>query len=169
MINLLPGGNLLGGQIGRVSKVYDHNWRAEDVVQETWDGQGEWRFDKADEIDLGDGPMWSARQNHDLVRKGCPVGYYVPGMRPIAEGGRTLMLSYRSGNWPEVTRNYLARATRMIEGTSDGEIRGIGCRPRISINSAFRGGAERDNTPMSRHPWRFPEHLLLRWAEQVVP
>ncbi|MEC7573979.1 MAG: hypothetical protein VX973_03695 [Pseudomonadota bacterium] len=41
MINLLPGGNLLGGQIGRVSKVYDHNWRAEDVVQETWDGQGE--------------------------------------------------------------------------------------------------------------------------------
>ena len=33
--------NLLGGQIGRVSKVYDHNWRAEDVVQETWDGQGE--------------------------------------------------------------------------------------------------------------------------------
>ena len=32
------------------------------------------------------------------------------------------MLSYRSGNWPEVTRNYLARATRMIEGTSDGEI-----------------------------------------------
>ena len=122
MINLPPGGNLLGGQIGRVSKVYDHNWRAEDVVQETWDGQGEWRFDKADEIDLGDGPMWSARQNHDLVRKCCPVGYYVPGMRPIAEGGRTLMLSYRSGNWPEVTRNYLARATRMIEGTWDGEI-----------------------------------------------
>ena len=104
MINLLPGGNLLGGQIGRVSKVCDHNWRAEDVVQETWDSQGEWRFDKADEIDLGDGPMWSARQNHGLVREGCPVGYYVPGMRPIAEGGRTLMLSYRSGNWPEVTR-----------------------------------------------------------------
>ena len=122
MINLLPGGNLLGGQIGRVSKVCDHNWRAEDVVQETWDSQGEWRFDKADEIDLGDGPMWSARQNHGLVREGCPVGYYVPGMRPIAEGGRTLMLSYRSGNWPEVTRNYLARATRMIEGTWDGEI-----------------------------------------------
>ena len=122
MINLLPGGNLLGGQIGGVSKVYDHNWRAEDVVQETWDGQGEWRFDKADEIDLGDGPMWSARQNHDLVRKCCPVGYYVPCMRPIAEGRRTLMLSYRSSNWPEFIRNYLARATRMIEGTWDGEI-----------------------------------------------
>ena len=66
--------------------------------------------------------MWSARQNHDLVREGCPVVYYVPGMRLIAEGGRTLMLSYRSGNWPEITRNYLARAARMIEGTWDGKI-----------------------------------------------
>tara|TARA_B100000676_G_scaffold312152_1_gene384989 strand:+ start:8689 stop:10029 length:1341 start_codon:yes stop_codon:yes gene_type:complete len=122
MINLLPGGTLLGGQIGRVSRVYDHNWGADDVVQETWDGKEEWRFAKADEIDLGDGPKWSARQNHDLVREGCPVGYYVPGMTPMAEGGRTLMLSYRSGNWPEVTRDYLIRATRMIEVTWGGEI-----------------------------------------------
>ena len=122
MINLLPGGTLLGGQIGRVTKVYDHNWGADDVVQETWDAKEEWRFAKADEIDVGDGPKWSARQNHDLVREGCPVGYYVPGMTPKAEGGRTLMLSYRSGNWPEVTRDYLTRATRMIEVTWDGEI-----------------------------------------------
>ena len=122
MINLLPGGIILGGQIGRVSKVYDHNWGADDVVQEAWDGEEQWRFEKADEIDLGDGPVWSARQNHDLVREGCPVGYYVPGMTPMAEGGCTLMLSYRSGNWPEVTRDYLVRATRMIEVTWGGEI-----------------------------------------------
>ena len=122
MINLLPGGIILGGQIGRVSKVYDHNWGADDVVQEAWDSEEQWRFEKADEIDLGDGPAWSARQNHDLVREGCPVGYYVPGMTPMAEGGRTLMLSYRSGNWPEVTRDYLVRATRMIEVTWGGEI-----------------------------------------------
>ena len=32
------------------------------------------------------------------------------------------MLSYRSGNWPEVTRDYLVRATRMIEVTWGGEI-----------------------------------------------
>jgi hypothetical protein len=122
MINLLPGGTLLGGQIGRVSKSYDHNWGADDVVQETWEGTEEWRFGRADEIDLGDGPAWSARQNHDLVREGCPVGYYVPDMTPKAEGGRTLMLSYRSGNWPEVSRDYLVRATRMIEVEWNGEI-----------------------------------------------
>jgi hypothetical protein len=122
MINLLPGGAILGGQTGRVSKVYDHNWGADDVVQEDWEGNVEWRFGKADEIDLGEGPAWSARQNHDIVREGCPVGYYVPGMVPLSEGGRTLMLSYRSGEWPQVTRGYLPRATRMIEVTWEGEI-----------------------------------------------
>ena len=95
MVDLLPGGSILGGQTGRIGKAYDHNWGADDVVQETWDGAIEWHFNKADEIDLGDGPAWSSRQNHDIVREGCPVGYYVPGMTPMAEGGRTLMLSYR--------------------------------------------------------------------------
>ena len=61
MINLLPGGTILGGQIGRVSKIYDHNWGADDVVQEAWDGAVEWTFNRSDEIDLGDGPAWSAR------------------------------------------------------------------------------------------------------------
>ena len=71
-----------------MSKVYDHNYALKTSSKKR-DGQGEWRFDKADEIDLGDGPIWSVRQNHDLVREGCPVVYYVPGMRLIAEGGRT--------------------------------------------------------------------------------
>ena len=122
MVDLLPGGSILGGQTGRIGKAYDHNWGADDVVQETWDGAIEWHFNKADEIDLGDGPAWSSRQNHDIVREGCPVGYYVPGMTPMAEGGRTLMLSYRSGHYPDVTRDYLPRATRMIEVTWQGEI-----------------------------------------------
>lgn len=122
MINLLPGGTLLGGQVGRISQSYDHAWGADDVVQEDWAGNVQWRFEKADQIDLGAGPAWSARQNHDLVREGCPVGYFVPDMTPRAEGGRTLMLSYRSGTWPEVSRDYLPRATRMIEVTWNGDI-----------------------------------------------
>lgn len=122
MINMLPGGTILGGQTGRVTKHYDHITGADDVVQEDWDGNVEWSFGKADELDIDGVRSWSSRQNHDLVREGCPVGYYVPGMAPKAEGGRTLMLSYRSGNWPDVTRDYLPRATRMIEVTWDGEI-----------------------------------------------
>ncbi|NKB55018.1 MAG: thioredoxin [Alphaproteobacteria bacterium] len=122
MINLLPGGTILGGQTGRVTKVYNHNHGADDVVQEDWDGNVEWKFGKADELNVDGASGWSARQNHDIVREGCPVGYYVPGMEPKAEGGRTLMLSYRSGHWPDVTRDYLPRATRMIEVTWDGNI-----------------------------------------------
>ena len=44
MVDLLPGGSILGGQTGRIGKAYDHNWGADDVVQETWDGAIEWHF-----------------------------------------------------------------------------------------------------------------------------
>lgn len=122
MINMLPDGRILGGQIGRVTKEYDHNLGCDDVVQEDWDGNVEWKFSKADQIDIDGELSWSARQNHDIVREGCPVGYYVPGMTPKIHDGRTLMVSYKSGEWPEITRDYLPRATRMVEVTWDGDI-----------------------------------------------
>ena len=122
MVNMLPGGHILGGQTGRIMEAYDHNFGADDVVQEAWDGTVEWQFGDADQMEIGGETHWSARQNHDIVREGCPVGYYVPGMTPMADKGRTLMLSYRTGEWPEITRDFLPRATRMIEVTWDGEI-----------------------------------------------
>lgn len=122
MINMLPEGRILGGQIGRVSQEYDHHVGCDDVVQEDWDGNVEWKFEKADEIDVDGKRAWSARQNHDLVREGCPVGYYVPGMTPKIEDGNTLMLSYRSGTWPDISRDYLPRSTRMLEVTWGGDI-----------------------------------------------
>ncbi len=122
MINLLPGGSLLGGQSGRVTPYYNHTWGADTVVQESWDGKQQWRFERADELDLDGHRGWSARQNHDIVREGCPVGYYVPDTPPRIEYASTLMLSYRSGHWPDVTREFLPRATRMIEVNWAGEI-----------------------------------------------
>ncbi|MCG8545684.1 MAG: arylsulfotransferase family protein [Alphaproteobacteria bacterium] len=122
MVNMLPGGHILGGQTGRIMDAYDHNFGADDVVQEAWDGTVEWQFGDADQMEFGGETHWSARQNHDIVREGCPVGYYVPGMTPMAENGRTLMLSYRTGEWPDITRDFLPRATRMIEVTWNGEI-----------------------------------------------
>ncbi len=74
MINLLPGGTILGGQTGRVTKVYNHNHGADDVVQEDWDGNVEWKFGKADELNVDGASGWSARQNHDIVREGGPGG-----------------------------------------------------------------------------------------------
>ena len=122
MVNLLPEGRILGGQIGRVTEVYDHAHGCDDVVQEDWDGNIEWKFGKADKLEYGGKKTWSARQNHDMVREGCPVGYYAPGFEPKISNANTLMLSYRSGEWPEITRDYLPRATRMIEVSWDGEI-----------------------------------------------
>ena len=122
MISMFPGGKILGGQTGRGTKTYDHNIGSDDIVQEDWDGNVEWKFGKADQIEVDGKQVWSARQNHDMVREGCPVGYYVPDMTPKTENARTLMLSYKSGEWPAVTREYLPRATRMVEVTWDGEI-----------------------------------------------
>jgi hypothetical protein len=122
MINMLPGGRILGGQAGRVTKKFDHYIGCDDVVQEDWDGNVEWKFGNAVQVEIDGNLSWSARQNHDLVREGCPVGYYVPGMPPKIEGGRTLMLSYRSGHWPKITMDHLPRTTRMVEVTWDGEI-----------------------------------------------
>ncbi len=121
-VTLLPGGYIMGGTVDRVTKEYIHQLGSDDLVQEDWDGTVVWKFGKADQIEIEGEKKWSARQNHDFVREGAPVGYYVPGMSPSVDSGRTLILSQKSGTWPEVTRDYLPRAARIIEVTWDGEI-----------------------------------------------
>jgi hypothetical protein len=122
MVNLLPDGRILGGASGRVTRAYDHVCGADDVVQEDWDGRVEWQFGNADHLSLDGIDGQSARQNHDLVREGCPVGYYVPDATPQTRDASTLMLSYRTGYWSDVTRDFLPRATRMIEVNWAGDV-----------------------------------------------
>jgi hypothetical protein len=122
MVNILPGGHILGGQTGRIHDSYDHLNGADDLVQEDWDGEVEWSFNRADEVEIHGQKHWSARQNHDVVREGCPVGYYVPNTPPKTENGKSLFLSYRTGKWPEITRDFLPRATRIVEVSWEGEV-----------------------------------------------
>jgi hypothetical protein len=121
-VTILPGGQVMGGTVGRVTKEYTHHLGSDDLVQEDWQGRVVWKFGKADEVEVEGRRMGSARQNHDFVREGAPVGYYVPGMLPRVEGGKTLILSQKSGYWPEVTRDYLPRAARIIEVSWEGEV-----------------------------------------------
>jgi hypothetical protein len=121
-VTILPGGYVMGGTVGRVTKVYTHHIGSDDLVQEDWEGNVVWRFGKADEVEAEGKRLWSARQNHDFAREGAPVGYYVPGMLPLVDRGNTLILSQRSGTWPAVTRDYLPRAARIIEVSWEGEI-----------------------------------------------
>jgi hypothetical protein len=121
-VSILPGGHVMGGTVGRATKTYTHHLGSDDLVQEDWAGNVVWTFGKADEIEVEGRRHWSARQNHDFVREGAPVGYYVPGQAPQLRGGKTLILSQRSGSWPNVTRDHLPRAARIIEVSWEGEI-----------------------------------------------
>ena len=121
-ITILPGGYVMGGTVGRVTEEYTHPIGSDDLVQEDWEGNVVWKFGRADEVEVQGRKLWSARQNHDFSREGAPVGYFVPGMPPLVDRGNTLILSQRSGTWPEVTKDYLPRAARILDVTWDGEI-----------------------------------------------
>jgi hypothetical protein len=77
-VKMLPGGHIMGntGQDGRIFQGEDAN----DMVIADWDGKIIWTFPKAG-------------MHHDFEREGNPVGYYVPGMEPSLDKGKTLILT----------------------------------------------------------------------------
>jgi hypothetical protein len=112
---LLPAGQSRGGQVGRLLRTYDQELGRDDVVPEAWDGHVVWKGGEAEQVEVEGQLLWSARQNHDNVREGCPVGYDVLELPPKSREARTLMLSQQSGRWPHITQAYLPRAARIIE------------------------------------------------------
>ena len=92
---LLPGGYLMRGLGG-------------DLVQSDWDGNIVWKFEKAG-------------QHHDFQREGNPVGYYVPGMDPLVNRGKTLILSNKLLKNPKISHMLLAD-DYIYEVTWDGKI-----------------------------------------------
>ena len=103
---MLPGGFLMGNSEMRDPK-YGHQDMV-DLIQVDWDGNTVWKFDHYDFIrDPERQPRWMARQHHDYQREGNPVGYYVPGMEPLCDSGKTLILSHRDVEEPAVSRRPL--------------------------------------------------------------
>ncbi len=99
---LLPGGRVLGATGERDGKYGFQD--CIDLVQVDWDGNIEWKFDHLEYVEDPDNePKWMARQHHDYQREGNPVGYYVPGMEPKIEGGRTLLLCHHNVNNPNIS------------------------------------------------------------------
>ena len=76
---LLPGGYAMGatGKRGRILGDKESN----DLSIVAWDGNIVWTFKMAG-------------VHHDFQREGNPVGYYVPGMDPYVDKGKTLILSH---------------------------------------------------------------------------
>ena len=110
---LLPGGYLMG-QLGYHSKTNA-------LVQVDWDGKPVWKFDKAIQIKVDEKMVWSAEVHHDFQREGNPVGYYVPGMKPLVDKGSTLILSAKRVKNPKITCKNL-NSSWIIEVTWDGKI-----------------------------------------------
>ena len=90
---LLPGGIVMG-HLGRRDNTYSYQDQT-DLVEVDWNGNVLWKYNGHEYIeDPDNAPQWMARQHHDYQREGNPVGYYVPGMLPQTDSGRTLVLAH---------------------------------------------------------------------------
>ncbi len=99
---IFPGGYLMGSTGTRHPKYGLQDQR--DLVQIDWNGKIVWKFDKAEYIeDPGQEAQWMARQHHDFQREGNPVGYYVPGMDPKIDSGKTLVLAHKDVKVPYIS------------------------------------------------------------------
>jgi len=117
---ILPGGYVLGSTGERNTKYGMQDFQ--DVVQVDWAGKVVWRFNENEFIeDPGEEPQWMARHHHDFQREGNPVGYYAPGMDPMAEGGNTLVLCHRNVHNPDISDKPLLDDV-FVEVDWDGQI-----------------------------------------------
>jgi len=117
MGKVLPGGYVMGDIRYDGPRIE----RGRELVQKDWDGNIVWQFNKTTKIKIGDKLIWTARQHHDFQREGNPVGYYAPGMEPLALGGKTLVLAAREVKKPQIAPTTIA-GDCLLEVDWDGNI-----------------------------------------------
>jgi len=93
------------------------------VEQLDWSGKAVWTFNKLKQMELGpEGKkVWTSMQHHDFIREGNPVGYYVPGMDPLVNGGNTLLLTHDDVRNPKISPSLL-HDDHIYEVTWDGGV-----------------------------------------------
>lgn len=117
---VLKGGFILGHTGERSTKYGMQDYR--DLVQLDWDGNIIWKFNQYEYIeDPGEEPQWMARCHHDYQREGNPVGYYVPGMNSMVDGGNTLMLAHKNLRCSKISDKLLLDDV-IYEVTWDGDV-----------------------------------------------
>jgi len=116
-MRVLPGGHVISGDVAR-----EPHQETVALIQQTWDGEEVWRFDRAEQVQTEDGEtIWSARQHHDWQRQGSAVGYFAPDSAPSTSGGRTLILAHKNVMAPAVSDKRL-EDDYIYEVSWDGEI-----------------------------------------------
>jgi hypothetical protein len=117
---VLPGGFMMGSTGGRDGEA--HPFDNFDLVQQDWDGNVVWKFDRNEYVsDGGDVPRRIARQHHDYEREGASAGYFAPGAAPRTDGGSTLILVNRDVYDPAVSAKTLLDNS-IIETSWQGDI-----------------------------------------------
>ncbi len=117
---ILPGGYVMGSTGLRNPRYGSHDFL--DLIQVDWNGNIVWKFNKYELItDPGQKPTWMARQHHDYQREGNPVGYYVPGMEPLVDKGKTLILCHKNLINTKISDKLLVDDT-IIEVNWEGEV-----------------------------------------------
>jgi outer membrane protein assembly factor BamB len=114
---VLPGGSVISSNGARPP-----HQEAIELVQQDFDGDVIWRFDRNEQIETGEGEtIWALRQHHDWQREDLPAGYYSPDARPALTGASTLILTHTNHVVPNVAEVVL-EDDRIIEVSADGEI-----------------------------------------------
>ena len=117
---MLPNGHVLGSTGERDTRYGMQDFL--DVVQVDWEGSVVWRFNKYEYVeDPGEEPQWMARHHHDFQQQGNPVGYYAPGMDPMADAGNTLILCHKNVKNPNISDKVLLDDT-FVEVNWAGEV-----------------------------------------------
>jgi hypothetical protein len=144
---MLPGGHIMGSTGARNFKYGFQDML--DLVQVDWDGNIVWKFDRYERVrDPRRQPRWMLRQHHDYQREGNPVGYFTPGMDPLVDGGKTLVLCHKNLTNTQISDKPLLDDT-IIEVTWDGKIIWEWV---CSDHFDEMGFSEEARNTMSRHP-----------------
>ncbi len=146
-IKVLPGGFFMGST-GERNPKYGFQDQL-DIVQIDWEGNLVWKFAKYELVKDGRSKAkWMARAHHDYQREGNPVGYYAPGMAPLVDQGKTLLLCHKNMHNPRISDKMLLDDT-FIEVAWNGKIE---WEWRCSDHFDEMGFSEEAKNTLSRNP-----------------
>lgn len=91
------------------------------LIQEDFNGEEVWRFNRNEQIEVKGESVWSSRQHHDWQRADFPAGYYSPNFTPSSGPVKTLLLTHINHIHPSLASNTV-EADRLIEISAEGEI-----------------------------------------------
>ncbi len=126
---ILPGGYLM-----KPMRAAGKGKGVTSLVQMDWDGNIVWEFNRFEQVSSGppggnrgggkggapgsakgkgkggppSGQVWTAGIHHDWQREGSPAGYYAPGLDPLVDRGKTLVLAKTTVSNPKINSNPLA-------------------------------------------------------------